>query len=120
MEHHHHEADEHSKYEAALALYETNLSDDEVKGKIVQIIEKYVKENNTQEVKRTLFNCLDLTTLKTEDNEESVLKLTERVNDFEDQYPDLRNFPTGITMSISVAPSAKARAVSATFTSVKV
>lgn len=89
--HHHHEADEHSKYEAALALYETNLSDDEVKAKTAQIIEKYVAENNTLEVKKFLFNCIDLTTLKTEDSEESVLKFTERVNDFEDKYPDLKN-----------------------------
>ena len=89
--HHHHEADEHSKYETALALYETNLSDDEVKAKTAQIIEKYVAENNTLEVKKFLFNCIDLTTLKTEDSEESVLKFTERVNDFEDKYPDLKN-----------------------------
>jgi deoxyribose-phosphate aldolase len=92
MEHyHHHEADENSKYEAALALYETNLSDNEVKAKTAQIIEKYVAENNTLEVKKFLFNCIDLTTLKTEDSEESVLKFTERVNDFEDKYPDLKN-----------------------------
>ena len=89
--HHHHEADEHSKYEAALALYETSLSDDEVKAKTAQIIDKYVAENNTLEVKKFLFNCIDLTTLKTEDSEESVLKFTERVNDFEDKYPDLKN-----------------------------
>ena len=89
--HHHHEADEHSKYEAALAIYETNLSDDDVKAKTAHIIEKYVAENNTQEVKKFLFNCIDLTTLKTEDSEESVLKFTERVNDFEDKYPDLKN-----------------------------
>jgi len=89
--HHHHEADEHSKYEAALALYETNLSDDEVKAKTAHIIDKYVAESNTLEVKKFLFNCIDLTTLKTEDSEESVLKFTERVNDFEDKYPDLKN-----------------------------
>ena len=89
--HHHHEADEHSKYEAALALYETNLSDDEVKAKTAHIIDKYVVENNTLEVKKFLFNCIDLTTLTTEDSEESVLKFTERVNDFEDKYPDLKN-----------------------------
>ena len=48
-------------------------------------------ENKTLEVKKFLFNCIDLTTLKTEDSEESVLKFTERVNDFEEQYPDLKN-----------------------------
>ena len=47
-------------------------------------------ENDTVEVKKQIFNCLDLTTLKTEDSEESVLKFTERVNDFDNEYPDLK------------------------------
>ena len=42
-------------------------------------------------MKKQIFNCIDLTTLKTEDSEESVLKFTERVNDFDTQYPDLKN-----------------------------
>jgi deoxyribose-phosphate aldolase len=89
--HHHHEADDHSKYEAALALYETNLSDDDVKAKTAHIIEKYVAENNTQEVKKFLFNCIDLTTLKCTDSEESVMQFTEKVNEFDDKHPDLKN-----------------------------
>jgi deoxyribose-phosphate aldolase len=88
---HYHETEERSKYENALALYPEILSDDQVKARTTQIIDKYVAENNTQEVKRLLFNCIDLTTLKTEDSEESVLKFTERVNDFENEYPDLKN-----------------------------
>ena len=88
---HYHEAVEANKYNDALALYNTTLSDSDVKAKTAQIIEKYVAENNTLEVKKFLFNCIDLTTLKTEDSEESVLKFTERVNDFEEQYPDLKN-----------------------------
>ena len=88
---HYHETEERSKYENALALYPEILSDEQVKARTTQIIDKYVAENNTQEVKRLLFNCIDLTTLKTEDSEESVLKFTERVNDFESEYPDLKN-----------------------------
>ena len=88
---HYHEAVEANKYNDALALYNTTLSDSDVKAKTAQIIEKYVAENNTEKVKKFLFNCIDLTTLKTEDSEESVLKFTERVNDFEEQYPDLKN-----------------------------
>ena len=88
---HYHEAVEANKYNDALALYNTTLSDSDVKAKTAQIIEKYVAENNTEKVKKLLFNCIDLTTLKTEDSEESVLKFTERVNDFEEQYPDLKN-----------------------------
>ena len=88
---HYHNTEETNKYNDALALYPTVLTDEQVKKRTAQIIEKYVAENNTKEVKKLLFNCLDLTTLKTEDSEESVLKFTERVNDFENEYPDLKN-----------------------------
>ena len=88
---HYHNTEETNKYNDTLALYPTVLTDEQVKKRTAQIIEKYVAENNTKEVKKLLFNCLDLTTLKTEDSEESVLKFTERVNEFENEYPDLKN-----------------------------
>lgn len=88
---HYHETEETSKYNNALALYSETLSDEQVKNRTAQIIDKYVAENNTIEVKKLLFNCMDLTTLKTEDSEESVLRFTERVNDFENEHPDLKN-----------------------------
>ncbi len=80
-----------SKYDDALSKYNTNLNDEEVSAKTNNIITKRVAENDTKEVKKFLFNCIDLTTLKTTDNEESVLQFTERVNEFEDKYPDLKN-----------------------------
>lgn len=88
---HYHETEETNKYNNALDLYPMELTDEQVKARTANIIEKYVEENNTQEVKKSIFNCIDLTTLKTEDSEESVLKFTERVNDFENEYPDLKN-----------------------------
>ena len=88
---HYHEIEETNKYNDALALYNTALSADDVKAKTALLIEKYLVENNTEKVKKFLFNCIDLTTLKTEDSEENVLKFTERVNDFDTQYPDLKN-----------------------------
>ena len=83
------EFNEVSKYDEMLKLYNTNLNDDDVKAKVAELIEKKVPENETEEVKKVLFNCIDLTTLKTTDSEESVLKFTEKVNDFDDKYPDL-------------------------------
>ena len=88
---HYHDHEESSKYNDALALYPTPFTDEQVRSRTAQIIERYVAENDTPEVKKLLFNCIDLTTLKTEDSEESVLKFTERVNAFEEQYPDLKN-----------------------------
>lgn len=80
-----------SKYELALRKYNTHLHDDEVMTKVDLLIEKHLNENNTIEVKKQLFHCIDLTTLKCTDTEESVMKFTEKVNEFVDKYPDLDN-----------------------------
>ena len=78
-----------NKYEQTLSLYNTKLDDAEIAAKVARIIEQKVPENDTLEVKKFLMGSVELTTLKTTDSEESVLKFTERVNDFDDQYPDL-------------------------------
>ena len=52
-----------NKYDAALAKYNTNLNDAEVAAEVAKIIEEKVPANNTPEVKKFLFNCIDLTTL---------------------------------------------------------
>ena len=88
---HYHDTEETSKYNDALALYPTPLTDEQAKTRTAAIMEKYVAENDTHEVKKLLFNCIDLTTLKTEDNEESILKFTERVNELDNEHPDLKN-----------------------------
>jgi len=85
---------EKSKYEIALDKYNTNISDNDIKAKVAAIIEKNVPKNNTAEVKKFLFHCIDLTTLNTTDNEESVMKFTEKVNRFADEYGDLDNVAT--------------------------
>ena len=88
---HHHHADEESKYDFVINEYCKAMSDDEVAANVKKLIEEKVEENNTLEVKKLLFNCIDLTTLKCTDSEESVMAFTEKVNDFDDKYPDLKN-----------------------------
>ena len=80
-----------NKYELALSKYNTALHDDEIAAKTANLLNKYMQENNTKEVKKFLFNCIDLTTLKCTDSEESVMRFTEKVNEFVDKYPDLKN-----------------------------
>jgi deoxyribose-phosphate aldolase len=80
-----------SKYEEALSLYNTKVNDDEVAKKVAEIIEKDVPKNDTKEVKKLLFNCIDLTTLKSEDSDKSVMEFTEKVNKFDNDYADLKN-----------------------------
>lgn len=89
--HHHHHAEEESKYDYVLKEYTAAMSDAEVAAKVKEIIDTKVAENNTPEVKRFLFNCIDLTTLKCTDSEESVLAFTEKVNELDDRYPDIEN-----------------------------
>ncbi len=81
----------HNKYNEALSKYNTALKDDEVATATAKLIEKHLEENNTKEVKKFLFHCIDLTTLKCTDSEPSVMQFTQRVNDFVDKYPDLDN-----------------------------
>ena len=95
-EHHHHhvEMPTKSKYEEALAKYNLDITDEEVKAAVKQIITEKVHENDTSEVKRFLMGSVELTTLKTTDSDESVLAFTERVNQFENEYPDLPHVAT--------------------------
>ena len=91
---HHDAAPRVSKYEEALAKYSLDIDDAEVKAAVRKLIGEKVHENDTPEVKRFLMGSIELTTLKTTDSEESVLALTERVNRFDDEYPDLPHVAT--------------------------
>ncbi len=78
-----------SKYEKALEMYETNLNDAEVQATVKQIIEEKVPQNDTLDVKKFLFGSIELTTLSTMDTEEKVLRMVEKVNRFDREYPDI-------------------------------
>lgn len=82
------------KYEEALSKYNLNVSDAEVQAAVKEIIAKKVPENDTPEVKKFLMGSIELTTLHTTDSETSVMKFTERVNDFDTAYPDLPHVAT--------------------------
>ncbi len=83
-----------SKYEQALSKYNTDIDDAAVKAAVRDIIATKVMENDTLEVKKFLFGSIELTTLKTEDSETSVMAFTERVNAFDNEYPDMPHVAT--------------------------
>lgn len=83
-----------SKYDEALSKYDTDIDDQQVREAVRRIIAERAHENDTPEVKRFLFGSIELTSLKTTDSEESILALTERVNDFDSQRPDLPHVAT--------------------------
>ena len=80
-----------SKYVATLKKYKTELNDDEVKASVDKLLNEHLEENNTLDVKKFLFNCIDLTTLKETDNDEYVMQFTQKVNQFDEEYPELKN-----------------------------
>lgn len=83
-----------SKYEEALSKYNTKLDDAKVREAVKNIIAERVLENDTPEVKKFLMGSVELTTLKTTDSDVSVMAFTERVNQFENAYPDLPHVAT--------------------------
>ena len=83
-----------NKYEQTLAKYNTNIDDNAVRDAVHKIIAEKVSANDTVDVKKFLFGSIELTTLKTTDSDTSVLAFTERLNDFDNQYPDMPHVAT--------------------------
>ena len=83
-----------NKIEQALNLYDLNIDDEKVAKTVKKLLDDHLEENNTKEVKQFLLNSVELTTLKTTDSEDSVLKFVEKVNEFDDKYPELGHVAT--------------------------
>jgi deoxyribose-phosphate aldolase len=83
-----------SKYEEALSKYNTNIDDAVVKTAVKKIIEEKVPQNDTLDIKKFLLGSVELTSLHTTDTEEEILALTESVNRFESEYPNLPHVAT--------------------------
>lgn len=79
------------KYNEALKGYITDLNDETVKQSVEKILRDNLAKNSNTEVYKFLFGCIDLTTLKTTDSNTSVAAFTKRVNDFENEHPDMKN-----------------------------
>ena len=92
--HEHHHAQPESRIEEALKKYNLDITDEEVKAAVQKLIAEKVPENDTQEVKKFLMGSVELTTLKTTDSETSVMAFTEKVNQFDEAYPNLPHVAT--------------------------
>ena len=94
---HHHEMPQKSRIEEALSKYNLEITDEEVKEAVKKIIAEKVPQNDTPEVKRFMFGSIELTTLTTQDSAESVLALVEKVNKFDNEYPQMPHVATVVT-----------------------
>lgn len=78
------------KYHEQVAKSRVTTDDAFVKAEVERILDEKREENRRPEVLKLLFNCIDLTTLNATDSPQSVARFTERVNDFEGEYPELK------------------------------
>lgn len=77
------------KYQDLIARSKVTTDDAAVAADVEKILAEHLDENRTKDVYKLLFNTIDLTTLKTTDSPASVARFTERVNAFEEEYPEL-------------------------------
>lgn len=84
-------AEELDKYQQAIKNSAVVEDDQAVSQAVEKIIAEHLSENSNEDVYRFLFNCIDLTTLRSIDTPSSVARFTEAVNSFEETFPSLPN-----------------------------
>ncbi len=86
--------EENNKYQEALSKYDCTLNDEQVAAEVKQLLAEKLPANDNLDVKKFLFGSIELTTLKNTDNDESVMAFTEKVNRFDNDYPQLPHVAT--------------------------
>lgn len=82
-----------NRYEEAFSKFNLDLNDEGVSAAVKKLVDEKINEYDTDEVKRQLLGTVELTTLKETDSQESVMKFTEKVNDFADAIPTCPTSP---------------------------
>ncbi len=88
-----------NRYQAVLDASQVTTDDAAVQAGVEKILSEHLAENMKPEVYQFLLNCVDLTTLGTEDSERSIARFTQKVNDFDENYPQYKNVASVVTYS---------------------
>ncbi len=124
--------EETNKYTDTLKKYNTDLNDADITKKVNEIVARRFNENNTKEVYKKLYSCIDLTSLNTTDTREDIWNFTEKVNDFEGSsdlenvaaicvYPNFVETVKGaLTADVKIAAVSGGFPSSQTFTEIKI
>ena len=88
---HDHENMSNTRYDDVVNQSNVCIDDAAVTASVQRILDEHLQENMTEDVYRFLLNCVDLTTLATDDSEKSVAAFVQKVNDFDEHYPDMKN-----------------------------
>lgn len=79
------------KYTQAIADSNVISDDAAVKAAVEKILAENLQKNMNEEVYKFLFNCIDLTTLRSVDSPRSVADFVEKVNQFDNEHPEMKN-----------------------------
>lgn len=79
------------KYQQAIASFSVPTDDAVIAQEVAQLLAQHVDENRKNEVYQFMLNCIDLTSLSSTDTQSSVRKFVQRVNDFDNNYPQYKN-----------------------------
>ena len=79
------------KYRQTIADSKVVADDAAVKAAVDKILANNLKASMNEDVYKFLFNCIDLTTLRSTDSPRSVADFVERVNEFDNEHPEMKN-----------------------------
>ena len=79
------------KYQQAIASFSVPTDDAVIAQEVSQLLAQHVDENRKNEVYQFMLNCIDLTTLSSTKTQSRERKFVQRVNDFDNNYPQYKN-----------------------------
>lgn len=122
-----------NKYEELFQKYNCELDDAQIQKEVEKIRSKHFAENNNIDVYKQCLNCIDLTSLNGTDTDDQIIKMTQKVNKFRENFSNIPNvgaicvYPSmvpvvkkNLTESIGIASVAAGFPASQTFIEVKV
>jgi deoxyribose-phosphate aldolase len=65
------------------------ITDHEIEIGLTSLYQEKIPQTRNQSIYKKLFSCVDLTSLNTLDNDEQLADLTEKINFFEEAYPEI-------------------------------
>lgn len=122
-----------NKYDELFKKYNCELNDAQVAKEVDSILEKHMAENMRSEVYKQCLNFIDLTSLNGTDTDEQIFNMVQKVNKFEESFPDIPNvgaicvYPSlvsivkeNLTEEVGIAAVAAGFPASQTFIEVKI
>lgn len=76
-------------FEGLLKNYPFNETENKIKSEAKRIIDEHYENNDTSASLKLIFSCLEITSLKSTDNEKTIESLVEKVNLLNEKIPEL-------------------------------